>query len=903
MNIREGTMMEDNPFGKVVSLVDSNIQPMLSNNLDNDMDDNLKNTFEMQRKEYIYGVLFESLLAFYDNSRKSGLLTGQSVKEREKKFVDLFKNLDSRNQYFLEYPLLWKILIREENLFIEYCNELWHKYQEDKKDLFDKFRTKLGDLVNIKVSMGDRHQNKSVAIYEFENKKLVYKPRSTKTEEILSRVGNAVASFSTLPYHDFYFPKVLTTSDHSWHEFIQQKPCDSEIDVIHYYQQAGSFLAIFYVLGTTDLHYENIIAYGKYPVFIDTETLIKGNRSPNYKKYKSKDLGSSVLNTALLPVDKNGSDIDVNLSGLFNSKQTSKKIKTYKLVRNEIEDWAYSISPAVLKPMGNVVTLSNGDCIKNSEYYDYLIDGFTETLNLIIAHKNNIIKILTDDRYGDVKIRQLLRNTRVYAKFIETSYKPQILSSKTKFEELFDILEEKFQIQKHGYLRVESEINDLMNANIPYFYTKMSSKDLYSNGRLIAKNYFINSPVNSVIDRIESLDESIILYQSRLILMSLLTTEDVRSTKYLMPNKKNGSCLTNQTINQYTKYLDNISFSLTDSTKDFYTMVSGQDNRWHIELMPFGLYYTIGNIILLYDYGEKTNNFKLQNQAIKYYDGMINKFYAIEKMNKPEKTNLSVFEGISGLLYIAALMYIRIGDKKFTEHIHDIVAFILGNLSVNESKLDYISGISGIAVLFANMYDKNLVSMNEINKLNVILKKSFELQQPRLLEGDDFSLAHGSAGIGLGLAAMYSVTADEDLLEWIKGMVGMSVNNFNQVDTDNWCSGTTGILMAVKLVDDYVQDILNPPYKMISTVSKNQPQNSLQLGVCHGLIGEVLIHQRILKNKIDDSILKTYGEYDKPSKVYRTPLIENFMLGDAGILYNQLALEYNDIPVMQALEL
>ena len=45
--------------------------------------------------------------------------------------------------------------------------------------------------------------------------------------------------------------------------------CEKEIK--EYYYRCGAECCLAYVLGMTDIHMDNVIAHGKYPVIIDTE--------------------------------------------------------------------------------------------------------------------------------------------------------------------------------------------------------------------------------------------------------------------------------------------------------------------------------------------------------------------------------------------------------------------------------------------------------------------------------------------------------------------------------------------------------------------------------------------------------------------------------------------------------
>lgn len=80
----------------------------------------------------------------------------------------------------------------------------------------------------------------------------------------------------------------LSHDSYGWEEKIENIPCKNESEVEHYYFRMGIHLFLGYALGATDLHGENIIAHGEYPVIIDMETY------PGYLKQQSEKDGSSV---------------------------------------------------------------------------------------------------------------------------------------------------------------------------------------------------------------------------------------------------------------------------------------------------------------------------------------------------------------------------------------------------------------------------------------------------------------------------------------------------------------------------------------------------------------------------------------------------------------------------------
>lgn len=85
---------------------------------------------------------------------------------------------------------------------------------------------------------------------------------------------------------------------------MEYKSCKSEEQLKRYYTRLGEQLFLAYLLGTKDLHYENIVASGEYPALIDLENLV--NLQHNQKRITVNDevhyqLSQSVLFMGILP--------------------------------------------------------------------------------------------------------------------------------------------------------------------------------------------------------------------------------------------------------------------------------------------------------------------------------------------------------------------------------------------------------------------------------------------------------------------------------------------------------------------------------------------------------------------------------------------------------------------------
>ena len=66
----------------------------------------------------------------------------------------------------------------------------------------------------------------------------------------------------------------ICRDNYGWEACIDRAPCRTKEEVTRFYERTGILMFLFYLLGTNDIHGENIIASGEYPVAIDLENLL-----------------------------------------------------------------------------------------------------------------------------------------------------------------------------------------------------------------------------------------------------------------------------------------------------------------------------------------------------------------------------------------------------------------------------------------------------------------------------------------------------------------------------------------------------------------------------------------------------------------------------------------------------
>lgn len=106
--------------------------------------------------------------------------------------------------------------------------------------------------------------------------KVYYKPKDLRADILFSEFLNRM---KTSGFHlELLLPHTLEKNGYGWSNEVPIRECDDESDVSLYYQRFGAWLAIFHVLAASDMHMENFIANGAFPVPVDFEMLLQSPR-------------------------------------------------------------------------------------------------------------------------------------------------------------------------------------------------------------------------------------------------------------------------------------------------------------------------------------------------------------------------------------------------------------------------------------------------------------------------------------------------------------------------------------------------------------------------------------------------------------------------------------------------
>lgn len=439
-------------------------------------------------------------------------------------FIASFQENGQLLVFFKKYPVMEKVLL---SIITNYQNstiELIDRISNDVDDIKDIFSTCNPTLIDFK-QLGDPHDegrrttlllfNNNHYIEQGETFKIVYKPRSVSVDNKFQFFIKYISdNFNIIPLKCF---KILDKGKYGWIEYIEHLPLEKYGENSFYYR-IGFYLGIFYSLNGKDLHYENLIAHGNFPVFIDLECLL----STPVNDLQNDDLyWPNVHDTAIIPPLKKKGALHFDASSILNNDKQSFPYSLFRMTFQEkngvcIERYAPKIKPKKNNPFFK----DNKKSILSPKFYkDAIIQGFKDYYELVVANKNKFISIVKVC-FSDCSVRMIFRATYIYDKLMLESYHPKLLSNAEKYYEFISQI--KIMQSNDLYNNVSLlEIDNIIRGDIPYFFShsderavKTSNGEkfpyLYPDGpleRATKKIYFMNK--NDLIKQTYFISQSI----------------------------------------------------------------------------------------------------------------------------------------------------------------------------------------------------------------------------------------------------------------------------------------------------------------------------------------------------------------------------------------------------------
>lgn len=333
--------------------------------------------------------------------------------------------------------------------------------------------------MNMTVTpLGDRHKCGQTRRIDTDTISYIEKPRDYQIEAAFSHLVHA---FSQWGFDEIcQVPALLEHGERSHTQAIVAHDPTDEEGLKRYFYRAGGVIFLAYLLGSSDLHRENIIARGEIPVIVDLETLLSGKTCRQTADW-------NVLRSHLVCSFARIGEKTADVSGFGGM---------------DGENLPFSAE-------------------KTGTIYAHLSEtlrGFEAAYQVALTHKEEISALL--DGFSSCHFRQILRPTTAYAAIIDYL---QTLPEDRRLPTATALLERAYlrdidpnRLEKCRKV-ADEEIRAVLAGQIPLFHVRGDGTDLLDADAVAQADFLALSPVDAAKQRLNELSETDMTRQAAIL--------------------------------------------------------------------------------------------------------------------------------------------------------------------------------------------------------------------------------------------------------------------------------------------------------------------------------------------------------------------------------------------------
>lgn len=855
-------------------------------------------------------------------------------------------------ELFSVYPclqrLVFECVVNGVNNYVEFLARI----KKDRVQLITSFcgGKEFKNIVSCSSGASDSHnEGKGVIILTLDNgTRLVYKPHSLtvdrKYQECLKSIGSHMK-------YDMRTIEILDRGDYGWEAFAESAPCLCTKEIEAYYYRIGVILFCNYLLKAGDIHYENLIASGAYPIVIDAENVMDNSVAPSHitaREMIFAELGESVLYSGLLPFYKfghNGKGVDLSALNGQEGKEYPILVPTLKNVKRS--DMCFEYVYPITRSHSNMATFDG----KSSDPFaqrDNICEGFSDAYNYAMQNSRAVEGLI--DIFSNTKVRHLVQDTQRYSMLLHASFHPDVMQDGLSRNLLLCAMFKSYKKVQRTIDVVKEEIRDLLSMDIPYFYANTSGTSLYSSRGEEIKNYFDKSSVNKARNRIANLNDSDRDKQCQFIKMTLtrIDQQSQSETKaYTVKENEHKGTVNKDDI------ISAIEFIKNRLLKDAVVSEDNKDANWlgvklvgdyghgGLSIRPLDVYLyegVAGICIFLGALSRYDSSDELRRVLSASTKSLFDYTEDILRREGNYIDSSGIFGGESSLVYAYSLLHKLTRDPEYLRYAERHFA-VVERAVKNDQAYDLVYGNAGAILALVNLYslqkdERYLACAKTAAKVICEAQREDGGWKSATASAPLAGFSHGSAGITYALNRLYKLYPDKRIKQCI--MKGVQYENRLYCEDDGnwkdirkgatngkslcaWCHGAGGILLSrmslLGTMDTTIDKVIKEDIH--NAVRTMKHYTSLQNPcVCHGIAGNaeiLLAYGRQLQDQEANTTAEAFyarlvdsvnsGTFECSRPYLYGFNIPGFMTGLAGIGYSLLRLLDPNLPSVLQLDI
>lgn len=814
-----------------------------------------------EENELIVRSLFEAVrelplrVCIFDMQQKKqeGALQGETTEEE---YAYYCKNLLEDSGYLKElcgrYPEMVRLFWLRLRFRDRYLSDFFTHLKGDRKMLEREIcgGEKLESVSELKADASDSHNDgKAVILCRLDHgEKIVYKPHGVKKEILYRNLYHWFCKKPGLSVMEYF---MYDGGDYGWEEYLEHKPCEEKCGIERYFIRMGIHLFLCTLLNGSDMHQENILAVGEYPVVLDVETLpgIRMKRDIRSAEDRIRaEVQDSVLRAGILPVPvwQNGED-GVMLSALYRGEAMRTAVQVPVIEKPGTSEMCITYR-RIPVTQGNSLPVWNGKRADPGKYTEQLRRGFTLSYRLWMESQEEVETLL--EPFWEEDTRFLLRHTQQYHMYLSSSLHPVFLQNTEYRLMMLQVL----QKGNRDMDMVRQEIGQMFQMDIPFF----------SCGGKEWNPYFRTSVYECYRERAEETNEADLDRQLELINLSMeMAAPENRINRYFEPEEKepNPSCPDIDAA--IRKILLEVEKKAVLEQGDicWKTMHCESSYLWQIRPVDLSFYNGISGIAVFLALAKRAGfgvNDRIYGQTMRKLSALIDR-----EGREDRRTGLMFGEG--SIAYACLLLYQITGKKRFWEYAKKQALWI-EKLYPEDVSHDLPGGNAGAILVLTEMYRQSKEGL----WLELAVKIGDDLWKKAVRQERGYGwitqkgapalsgMSHGNSGFLSAYAALLEFTQEEryqeiirELLLYEDSLYFTEEGNWKDLRypgihaySNAWCHGAAGILLSrLKLAelkefenDPAVrEDIINAAGVLFSQSERKG------LCLCHGMAGNYWI--------------------------------------------------------------
>ena len=696
-------------------------------------------------------ILQRTLILETNIARLEGKLEGDTATGRFHSFLKGLEDPARRGELFALYPVMGRVCIEYLEQWRDASAEFLTRLTRDHQEI-QLVYGETGELERISGGVGDAHRSgRSVLIAQFERGlRLVYKPRPMAVDSAFQDLIRFLNDSGHAP--SLRELSILARDGYGWSEFVEFKECAGVADVELFYRRQGSWIALLYALGATDLHLENLIASGEHPVVIDLEALFHPVLFSHAREWADdqarEKMSESVMSLGLLPLPAliNGRAFDTSGLGA-----TSHQVLPYEVDGLEAGGTDEIRVAKVTSKLGEIRSRPRcaGADVDIANHRGSIEEGFAQTYRFLLERRTRLLAEI--ERFKNVPTRVVLRPSATYASLLYDSYHPKLLRDAIGRDLFFFQLWEETTPRPGLARAVPSEYRQCLAGDIPYFSSVPSSLEIVGGDGTRVTGAFVETGWDHALRRINGMGEADLKEQRWFIQASLeslpLSTDgrgETRKHSFYGPTTSSGFLgaaekIGNHLVDSAIRRGGSASW-ISLHYKGDPDETSRPKGRYLIGILDAELYGGLSGIILflayLYSLSPKSSYREVAEEALATLEERL------RRSTTPRPPG--AFSGTGGFLYLYLHLAALWDRAELLDRARSFLPELEGSIG-RDHCLDLISGSAGCIPILLSLNGSRATALAERCGDRILEVGLGALGLPR-------GFSHGSSGVAWALS-------------------------------------------------------------------------------------------------------------------------------------------------------